>query len=264
MMTSILEFQKKKQEKTPISMVTCYDYWTARILEATPVDCALVGDSLAMVMHGFPSTLHATVEMMALHTAAVARGAPGKLIIADMPFLSFRRGRGEALACVDRLMKAGAHAVKLEGVRGHEEVVSAIVQSGVPVMGHLGLTPQSIHQLGGFRVQGRDPQQVVDLIEDSRRLEDLGAFSVVLECVPSEVARRITAALHIPTIGIGAGRDTDGQVLVLQDLLGGNSSFRPKFVRTFMDAEGDLRKALSAYHESVVSRSFPGEKESYS
>lgn len=263
-MTNILEFHRKKREKIPISMVTCYDYWTARIIDSTPVDCALVGDSLAMVMHGFPSTLHATVDMMALHTAAVARGAPGKLIIADMPFLTFRRGRAEALDCVDRLMKAGAHAIKLEGVRGHEEVVSAIVQSGVPVMGHLGLTPQSIHQLGGFRVQGRDPKQVADLIEDAGLLEKLGCFSLVLECVPSEVASRITSALAIPTIGIGAGPDTDGQVLVLQDLLGGNSSFRPRFVRTFMNAEGELGKALTLYHESVTTRAFPAEGESYS
>lgn len=262
-MKSVLEFHRKKREKSPISLVTCYDYWTARIIESTPVDCVLVGDSLAMVMHGFSSTLHATVEMMALHTAAVARGAPGKLLIADMPFLTFRKGRREALDCVDRLMKAGAQAIKLEGVRGHEEVVSAIVGSGVPVMGHLGLTPQSIHQLGGFRVQGRDPRQVVELIEDAKTLENLGCFSLVLECVPSEVAARVTSILGIPTIGIGAGRDTDGQVLVLQDLLGGNSAFRPKFVRTFLDAEGDLTRALTAYHESVAARAFPSDQESY-
>ncbi len=262
-MTNVLDFKKMKQEGRKISMATCYDYWTARILQMSEVDTLLVGDSLAMVMHGFPSTLHATTEMMALHTAAVARGAPKKFIVADMPFLSNRKGREKALECVEALMKAGAQAVKLEGTRGHEDVIQAIVQSGVPVMGHLGLTPQSIHALGGFRVQGREPEQVTQLKEDARTLQRLGAFAVVLECVPAPAATEISAELAIPTIGIGAGVDTDGQVLVLQDLLGGNSSFRPKFVRSFMNAEETLREAVNQYHQCVLDQSFPADQETY-
>lgn len=260
---TILDFKKMKSENRRISMATCYDYTFARILDQSEVDCLLVGDSLAMVMHGYPSTLHATTEMMVLHTAAVARGAPSKFIVADMPFLSFRKGRQKALETVDALMKAGAHAVKLEGVRGHDEVVRAIVESGVPVMGHLGLTPQSIHSLGGFRVQGREPQQITDLNEDSRRLEELGAFSLVLECVPGAVASKITQTLSIPTIGIGAGVQTSGQVLVLQDLLGMNLSFKPKFLRHFFQGEQGLKDSLNAYHREVLAGTFPNESESY-
>jgi 3-methyl-2-oxobutanoate hydroxymethyltransferase len=260
---NILDFRKMKTEKRKISMVTCYDHWSARIIAQTDIECILVGDSLAMVVHGFPSTLHATVEMMALHTNAVARGAPDKFIVADMPFPTFRRGIPTAMECVDRLMKAGAHAIKLEGVEGHEDVVKAIVGSGVPVMGHLGLTPQSIHQLGGFRVQGRETQAVLNLKRDARALQELGAFSVVLECVPSQVASEITQDLTIPTIGIGAGKETDGQVLVLQDLLGMNPSFKPKFVRHFLNGEEQLRNALKHYHAGVSDGTFPSTNESY-
>jgi 3-methyl-2-oxobutanoate hydroxymethyltransferase len=260
---NVLDFRKMKTEKRKISMVTCYDYWSAQIIARTDIDCILVGDSLAMVMHGYPSTLHATVEMMELHTRAVARGAPDKFIVTDMPFPTFRRGIPAALDCVDRLMKAGAHAIKLEGVEGHEDVVRAIVGSGVPVMGHLGLTPQSIHQFGGFRVQGREPQAVINLKRDAKTLQELGAFSVVLECVPSNVATDISQDLSIPTIGIGAGKQTDGQVLVLQDLLGMNPSFKPKFVRHFLNGEEIVRSALKAYHSGVSDGSFPTESESY-
>jgi 3-methyl-2-oxobutanoate hydroxymethyltransferase len=260
---NVLDFKKMKTEKRKISMVTCYDHWSARIIAQTDIDCILVGDSLAMVMHGFPSTLHATTDMMALHARAVSRGAPDKFLVVDMPFPTFRRGIPAALECVDQLMKAGAHAIKLEGVEGHEDVVRAIVGSGVPVMGHLGLTPQSIHQLGGFRVQGREAQAVTQLKQDARRLQELGAFSLVLECVPSHVAAEISQELSIPVIGIGGGSDTDGQVLVLQDLLGMNISFKPKFVRHFMNGEEQLRTALKHYHASVVEGSFPGTQESY-
>ena len=260
---NILDFQKMKHEGRKITMITCYDAWSARILQSSEVDCLLVGDSLAMVMHGFPSTLHATPEMMAMHTAAVARGAPKKFIVADMPFLSYRKGRAAALECVDQLMKAGAQAVKLEGVRGHEEVVEAIVQSGVPVMGHLGLTPQSIHQLGGFKVQGREEKSVRELIEDSKRLQELGCFSLVLECVPAGLGAEISRMLTIPTIGIGAGPKTDGQVLVLQDMLGTNPGFKPKFLRTFMNADEAIRQAVNDYHRSVIDGTFPAEPECY-
>lgn len=260
---NILDFKKMKTENRKISMVTCYDHWSARIIAQTDIDCVLVGDSVAMVMHGHPSTLHATVEMMELHTEAVTRGAPQKLIVADMPFPTFRRGIPEAMSCVDRLMKAGAQAVKLEGVQGHEEIVQTIVGSGVPVMGHLGLTPQSIHQLGGFRVQGREEKAIEALRRDALVLQELGAFSVVLECVPEKVASQITKDLEIPTIGIGAGAGTDGQVLVLQDLLGMNPSFKPKFVRHFLSGEETLRTALKSYHDGVVAGSYPAASESY-
>lgn len=260
---NVLDFRKMKAEKRKISMVTCYDHWSARIIAQTDIDCILVGDSLAMVMHGYPSTLHATVEMMELHSRAVSKGAPDKFLVVDMPFPTFRRGVPAAMDCVDRLMKAGAQAIKLEGVEGHEDVVRAIVGSGVPVMGHLGLTPQSIHQLGGFRVQGREPQAVTNLKRDARTLQELGAFSVVLECVPAHVATEISKDLSIPTIGIGAGAETDGQVLVLQDLLGMNPSFKPKFVRHFLNGEETLRNALKQYHQGVTEGTFPNNQESY-
>lgn len=260
---NVLDFRKMKTEKRKISMVTCYDHWSARIIAQTDIDCILVGDSLAMVMHGYPSTLHATVEMMELHSRAVAKGAPDKFLVVDMPFSTFRRGIPAAMDCVDRLMKAGAQAIKLEGVEGHEDVVRAIVGSGVPVMGHLGLTPQSIHQLGGFRVQGREAQAVINLKRDAKTLQDLGAFSVVLECVPAQVATEISQDLSIPTIGIGAGPATDGQVLVLQDLLGMNPSFKPKFVRHFLNGEETVRNALKQYHAGVTEGTFPNNQESY-
>lgn len=263
-MKSVLEFRARKLERRPITMVTSYDFWSARTIDSTELDCILVGDSVAMVVHGYPNTLAATPEMMSLHTAAVARGAPSKFIVGDMPFLSFRKGLVPAMECVQSLMAAGAHAVKLEGVQGHEDVIQHIVRSGVPVMGHLGLTPQSIHQLGGFKVQGRDRSDADELVAQARLLEDLGCFAVVLECVPSVLAKEITEAVSIPTIGIGAGVSCDGQVLVLQDLLGLNTQFKPKFVRHFLKGEEILRKALSDYDCEVKNGLFPSENETYS
>jgi len=259
----VLKIQGAKNEKRKLTMLTCYDAWTARLLAQTDLDIFLVGDSAAMVVHGFDTTLAATTEMMSLHTAAVRRGAPRAFLVADMPFLSFRRGVNEALDCVDALMKAGANAVKLEGVRGHEEIVESIVGSGIPVMGHLGLTPQSVHALGGFRVQGREERAAEALMRDARRLEELGCFSLVLECVPSLLAARVTTELRIPTLGIGAGADCDGQVLVLQDMLGMNSAFRPKFVRTFQDGEKSVRDCTQAFVNAVRAGSFPNASESY-
>jgi 3-methyl-2-oxobutanoate hydroxymethyltransferase len=261
---NVLDFKKAKKENRLLTMVTCYDNWSAKIIDRSEVDLVLVGDSLAMVVHGFPTTLGATPEMMALHTAAVARGLTKKFLIADMPFPSFRKGIVAAMDCVDLLMKAGAHAVKLEGVDGHEDVVSQIVGSGVPVMGHIGLTPQSVHQLGGFRVQGRDEQVADRLVMQAKKLEELGACSVVLECVPSALAKRITQELTIPTIGIGAGSSCDGQVLVLHDLLGMSKEFRPKFVRPFAEGESVVLGALNNYHREVLGGTFPKEEESYS
>jgi 3-methyl-2-oxobutanoate hydroxymethyltransferase len=261
---NILDFQQMKRERRKISMVTCYDYWSARIIEQSEVDCVLVGDSVAMVMHGHPSTLQADPAMMAFHTAAVARGLQKKFLVADLPFLSYRRGPDSAMEAVGTLMRAGAAAVKLEGVWGHEDVVTRITGSGVPVMGHIGLTPQSIHALGGFRVQGRDEGAARDLVAQARKLEELGCFAVVLECIPSAVASEITAALRIPTIGIGAGPATDGQVLVLQDLLGLNGAFKPKFLKQYLRGDAPILAALNAFHSETTTGRFPTESESYS
>lgn len=262
-MKSVLDFGAAKSAGRKISMVTCYDAAFARVLEASQVDCILVGDSAAMVMHGHPDTLAATVELMALHTAAVRRGAPTRFLIGDLPFLSFRKGIPAALDAVAALMRAGAQAVKLEGVAGHEDVIAAIVGSGVPVMGHLGLTPQSVNALAGFRVQGRSNGDAERIVEDAERLEALGCFSIVLECVPSALGARITKAMGIPTIGIGAGAYCDGQVLVLQDLLGLSGGHRPKFVRTYLDGSAAVREALDRFDSDVKQGVFPAATESY-
>jgi 3-methyl-2-oxobutanoate hydroxymethyltransferase len=234
------------------------------MLAKSPIDAILVGDSAAMVMHGHPSTLSATVDMMRVHTEAVARGAGDKFIVADMPFLSFRKGVPAALDAAAVLMTAGAHALKLEGVDGHEDVIQRLTQSGIPVMGHLGLQPQSVHAYGGFRVQGRSDESAVEIARQAAALENLGVFAIVLECVPACLASRITATLRIPTIGIGAGAGCDGQVLVLQDLLGMNLDFRPKFARRFLDGSGNVADALSHFDEAVKSGAFPSKEESYS
>jgi len=244
-----------------ISMVTCYDSWSARIIDATPIDCILVGDSAAMVMHGHQTTIPIDVETMALHVAAVRRGSPERLLIADMPFLAHRKGIGPAVDAVDRLMKAGAQAVKIEG--RDCETVAHVVESGVPVMGHLGLTPQSIHKLGGYRVQGREEQAASKLLEDAKALEAAGCFALVLECVPSSLAAAVTEVLRIPTIGIGAGPHTTGQVLVLQDLLGMDPEFKPHFLRTYLDGFQLIKGALERYDDDVRAGVFPSDEESY-
>ncbi|HXD30222.1 MAG TPA: 3-methyl-2-oxobutanoate hydroxymethyltransferase [Pyrinomonadaceae bacterium] len=261
---TVLDFQKMKNEGRKISMITCYDYSSARAVAQSSVDCILVGDSVAMTMHGYPNTLSATTTMMAMHTAAVARGAPSKFIVGDMPFLSYRKGLKEAMDCVHELMSAGAHSVKLEGVRGHAEIVRHIADSGVPVMGHLGLTPQSVNQLGGMKVQAKTDAAVELLASQARELEDAGCFALVLECVPAEAARKVTELLTIPTIGIGAGPAVSGQVLVYQDLLGLNPSFKPKFLRTYASAFEMIHAALDSYNDDVKRGEFPSENESYS
>ncbi len=263
-MKTILDFQDRKS-KQKITMITCYDSTFARIVADSKIDCILVGDSLGMVMHGQATTLDVSVEMMALHTAAVIRGANGKLTIGDLPFMSYRKGLTSCMTAVEKIMKAGAHAVKLEGADEHTlRLVRHLVNSGVPVMGHLGLTPQSVNQLGGFKVQGRDEKAQKEISEQAQRLQEAGAFSVVLECVPSSLAQNITKSLEIPTIGIGAGPDCDGQVLVLQDMLGMNPGFKPKFVKTYFDGYNLMKEALDTYHEEASQGQFPTEKESYS
>lgn len=260
---NILDFQNAKMTGKRIAMVTCYDYWTASLMAQTEIDCILVGDSLAMVMHGHATTLPATLEVMALHTEAVCRGAPGKFIVGDLPFLSFRKGLSEGITAMGQLMQAGASAVKLEGMRGNETLVQHGSESGIPIMVHLGMTPQSTHQLGGFRVQSRRESDAQRLIQDALQAQECGAFCLVLECVPAQVAREVTEAVTIPTIGIGAGPHTTGQVLVFQDLIGGNPHFKPKFLRTYANAAEMIHEALNAYAQDVHQQAFPSEQESY-
>lgn len=260
-MKSILDFNRARQEGRPIVMVTAYDAPMARLVAESEADVILVGDSAAMVVHGLPSTVHATLDMMVLHTAAVRRGAPDRVVVADLPFLSFRLGREAAVRAAGALMQAGATAVKLEGVAGHEDVVAHLVGSGIPVMGHLGLTPQSVHQLGGYRLQGRSEAEAARLLTEARRLEQLGAFALVLECVPAALAAEITAALSVATIGIGAGAGTSGQVLVLNDLLGLDAEFRPRFARRYLDGRGEILTALNAYARDVRAARFPAREE---
>src|SRR5216684_2750029 len=241
-----MDFLRAKAEGRKLSMVTCYDYTFARLLSKSPIDGILVGDSAAMVMQGHPSTLSASTELMRLHTEAVVRGAAGKFIVADMPFLSFRKGPASALDSASVLMVAGANAVKLEGVDGHEDVVERMVQSGIPVMGHVGLQPQSVQAYGGYRVQGRSDENAREIARQACALQQLGAFAIVLECIPARLAGEITAALRIPTIGIGAGASCDGQILVLQDLLGMNTGHRPKFARNFSDGADAVTEAVAS------------------
>jgi len=259
----VRDFLRAKLECRKLSMVTCYDYTFARLLSESAIDGILVGDSAAMVVHGHPSTLSMSVELMRLHTEAVARGAAAKFVIADMPFLSFRKGLGAALDAAHVLMTAGANAVKLEGVDGHEDVIQRMAQSGIPVMGHLGLQPQSVNAYGGFKVQGRSDESARDIVRQATALEELGAFAIVLECVPGNLAQEVSKALRIPTIGIGAGAGCDGQILVLQDLLGLNMDFRPRFARQFLDGASCVLDAVAHFDEAVKAGSFPATKESY-
>ncbi len=260
-MKTILDFSRAKREQLPIVLLAAYDALMARIVAESTADAILVGDSVAMVAHGFPSTVHATTEMMCAHVAAVRRGAPEMFVIADMPFLSVRQGKLAATAAAGALIQAGANAVKIEGVAGHEDVIGHFVESGIPVMGHLGLTPQSVHQLGGYRLQGRAPAEAERLRSEARRVEELGAFALVLECVPAALAGAITEERTIPTIGIGAGAGTAGQVLVLSDLLGLDARFRPKFARQYVEGHELVRDAIDRFARDVRTAQFPAQKE---
>ena len=259
----IADFESYKKQHRKISMVTCYDYTSAKILANSPIDCVLVGDSAAMTMHGFDSTLPATIEMMAYHVAAVRRGTPKQFIIGDLPFLSYRKDLASNVTAAGTLMQAGANAVKLEGAEGNLELIQHLVTSGVPVMGHLGLTPQSIHQLGGYTVQGKTETAADQLRKEAKTLQQAGCFSIVLECIPRALAKEISNELSIPTIGIGAGPDTDGQVLVWQDLLGLNSSFTPKFVKSYLKGQDLIIKALDQYAKEVHAGEFPSDEHCY-
>ena len=262
-MPSIKDFSRLKEEGRKISMVTAYDYTSACILNNSPIDALLVGDSASMVMHGHPTTVHATLEMMCWHTAAVCKGAPNKTVIADMPFLAHRGNLNATMQAVDVLMKSGANALKIEGANGSLKTIAHICESGVPIMGHLGLTPQSVHHLGGHTLQATTQEDADALLDNARELEKAGIFALVLEMVPADLAKRVTDELSIPTIGIGAGPATSGQVLVWQDLLGMNKDFNPRFLRTYLNGYADILNALSKFDADVKNREFPNREESY-
>ena len=255
---------RDEKGKTPIVCLTAFDYSIARILDDADVQLLLVGDSLAMTVLGHDTTLPVTMEEMLHYAAAVARGTRNALVVVDMPFLSYQTSVGEAIANAGRFLKeAGAGAVKLEGGVIRAATVRALVDNGIPVMGHIGLTPQSIKQMGSYRVQGRGDAQGVQLIADSRALSDAGAFAVVLECVPTELARTITEAIPVPTIGIGAGPHCDGQVLVTHDMLGLYDREPPRFVKKYADLSRELRVAVEAYRDEVRNGVFPDDAHSY-
>ncbi len=257
----IHDFKRKKQEQKKFSVVTCYDYPSACIVAESNIHCILVGDSVAMAVHGHKNTLMATIKMMTLHTEAVARGLGAQFLIADLPFLSHRISLAHTMIDVKRIMQAGAHAIKIEGADLDTcNTISHIVHSGIPVIGHIGLTPQSIHQLGGFKVQGKDQEQATILIQQAKKLEEAGCFALVIECVPHHIAKTITQSISIPTIGIGAGADTDGQVLVWHDLLGLQDSFTPKFVKRFAQVKGTMLEGLNAYAKQVEGTQFPSKE----
>lgn len=250
-MKTIQDFNKKKTAKEKISMITCYDFWSAKIINDSPIDCILVGDSAGMVMHGFDSTIPVDIKMMEMHLSAVKKGAPDKFIVADMPFLAHRKGTKHTMDCVEKLMRAGANAVKIEAQAGHEAIIKHIVDSGVPVVGHIGLIPQSVNQLGGYKTQGKDTSSALRLHALAKKLEESGCCALVLECIPESLAKKITDQLYIPTIGIGSGTQTDGQVLVLQDMLGCQKDFSPKFVKKMTNMYESVLTALTDFHDYV-------------
>ena len=257
--TAVLKDKKNKNEK--ITMLTAYDYSLAGMVDAAGIDMILVGDSLGMVVLGYDSTLPVTMEDMIHHTKAVVRGAKNSMVVADMPFLSYHISREESVRNAGRLIQeGGAHAVKLEGGQERVDTVKAIIDAQIPVVAHIGLTPQSVNQFGGFKVQGKDLETANKLIADAKALEAAGAFCVVLECVPAMLAKRITEEVGIPTIGIGAGQYCDGQVLVINDMLGMFTGHIPKFVKKFANLQPLIIEALTAYKDEVETGTFPSEE----
>lgn len=253
-----------KQAGEKISMLTAYDFTMARILDQAGIDVLLVGDSASNVMAGHETTIPLTLEQMIYHTASVVRGVDRALVIADMPFMSYQVTGREALRNAGRLMKeAGAHAVKLEGGQSVTETVKRIVDAGIPVMGHLGLTPQSIYQFGTYKVRAKEKAEAEQLLEDAKRLEQAGAFAIVLEKIPATLAEKVTASVGIPTIGIGAGAGCDGQVLVVHDMLGLNHGFSPRFLRRYADLHGIMTEAVKQYISDVKKLDFPNDQEHY-
>ncbi|HAF49827.1 MAG: 3-methyl-2-oxobutanoate hydroxymethyltransferase [Synergistales bacterium 54_24] len=256
---TIQQLQKMKAEREKISMITAYDYPSARFVDKAGIEIILVGDSLAMTVMGLDSTVPVTMEEMIHHTKAVVRGVENAMVIGDLPFGSYNQSKEQAIANATRLMKeGGCDAVKLEGGVEMAEITKAIVDAGIPVMGHIGLTPQTISKLGGFKVQGKGAQEAEKLLKSAVALQEAGIFSIVLECVPEEVGRLVTEKLSIPTIGIGGGRYCDGQVLVFHDTLGLFEKFLPKFVKRYRNLGEEIVKALEEYKQEVKEEKFPG------
>lgn len=264
MKKTVATFKESKINNEKLSMVTSYDYSMAKIVDESGIDGILVGDSLGMVTLGYSDTLPVTMDDMIHHTKAVSRGAKNALIVADMPFLSYHVSIEESIKNAGRLIKEGnAHCVKLEG--GYEilDKVEAIIKAQIPVMGHIGLTPQSINMFGGFKVQGKTINQIQKLIDDAKYLEEVGVFAIVLECIPEKIAKIITESISIPTIGIGAGKYCDGQILVVNDMLGMYSDFTPKFVKQYKNLKKDIDEAINDYINDVKKGTFPEEKHSF-
>jgi 3-methyl-2-oxobutanoate hydroxymethyltransferase len=260
---NISTFLNKKQKHIPLTMVTAYDYTSALIADASGMDAILVGDSLGMVMMGHETTLSVSMDVMLYHCQCVSRAVTKSFLIADMPFLSYQISIEEAIRNAGRLVaEGGANAVKLEGGTEYLPVVNAILRAGIPVMGHLGLTPQSVLRFGGFRMQARMADQAIKLLDDALHLQEAGCFGIVLESIPSNLAAYISEKLLIPTIGIGAGNQCDGQVLVWQDLLGLNQDFHPKFAKTYVNLHQQISDALMTYQQEVQERSFPSSEHS--
>ena len=261
---TINDFLKKKSEGQKITMLTAYDYPFAKIVDESGVDAILVGDSVAMVVQGIENTLPVTMDEMIYHTKMVSRAAERAMVIGDMPFMSYQVSVEEAVRNAGRFIKeGGAQAIKIEGGSEVAEKVAAMVRSDIPVMAHIGLTPQSIHRMGGYKVQGRTEEAKRQLLEDAKVLEEAGAFSIVLEAIPMDLAREITSTLTIPTIGIGAGPYCDGQVLVIHDLLGLFERFIPKFVKRYANLKSDAINAVRQYIEEVNKGEFPSEEHSF-
>ena len=262
---AIPQLKEWKEKKQKIRVITAYDYPTALLVDRSEIEIILVGDSLGMVVLGYDGTVAVTMEEMIHHVKPVVRGAKNTLVVADMPFMSYNISIEKAIENAGRFMKeAGADCVKLEGGIPMVPVVRAIVEAGIPVMAHIGLTPQTASQLGGFKVQGKDETAARRMLIEAEKLEEAGAFSIVLEAIPSPLAKLITEKLSIPTIGIGAGVDCDGQVLVLHDMIGLFDRFVPKFVKQYANVSGDISKALDAYAQEVKESKFPGEEHGFS
>ncbi len=261
MKQTVSTFMQAKKDGKKLSMLTAYDYSTAKLMDESGIDGILVGDSLGNVILGYEDTISVTMEDMIHHASAVARGCKNALLVVDMPFMSYQTSTYDALVNAGRLMKEGrANAVKLEGGAAVCSQIKAITDAGIPVMGHLGLTPQSINAFGGFKVQAKTEDAAKQLIEDAKALEAAGVFSIVLECIPAEVAKLVSEAVCVPTIGIGAGPDCDGQILVYQDMLGMFSDFTPKFVKRYADIGSVMKEAFRNYIEETRSGAFPEHK----
>jgi len=255
---------RESKGRRKLACLTAYDYALARFLDAADIPMILVGDSLGMTVLGYETTLPVTVEQMLHHTAAVTRGVRRALVVADMPFLSYQVSPRQAIANAGRFLKeAGAGAVKVEGGAARSPTVRALIDNGIPVLGHIGLTPQSIRAMGGYRVQGRKPEQAQQLLDDARALAEAGVFALVVECVPAALGAEITTAVSVPTIGIGAGPDCDGQILVLHDLLGLFPDLTPKFARQYADLGASIDQAVRSYRADVEAGRFPGAENSY-